>query len=98
MNVGEDVYPGDDHGAVALVARDLQTQQVLCLHRQDSEGRSCGKAIEHGTRKVDRDEAEPEHRHQDLVRGSGGRRGGGGRKERNGGDREDESKRWETSC
>lgn len=68
MDVAEDVDPGNDYRAVALVARDLQAQQVLSLHRQNGEGRSGGKSIQHGRRQENRDEPQPENSHKDLEK------------------------------
>lgn len=72
MDVAEDVDPGNDYRAVALVARDLQAQQVLSLHRQDGEGRSGGKSIQHGRRQENRDEPQPENSHKDLEKSQEG--------------------------
>lgn len=72
MDVAEDVDPGYDYRAVALVARDLQAQQVLSLHRQDGEGRSGGESIQHGRRQENRDEPQPENSHKDLEKSQEG--------------------------
>ena len=53
VNVAEDVDPGDDDCAVALVTWNLETQQVFSLNGQNREGGSGGETVEHGGRKVD---------------------------------------------
>lgn len=47
MNVGKNVEPGDDHSAVALVSWNLKTQKVFRLYRQDGEGSSGCKTVQH---------------------------------------------------